>query len=100
MLSHIHGEDGGHSIDRSDEDSYLTDPYCQQQRPGGLTIRLPVTEDLRQSQTEREGLTQHCVYHQGQKGQQLPHLISDWTVNSLQVDTIVQWLFGLKLTLM
>lgn len=43
----IHGEDGGHIIDRSNEYPYLTDPYCQQQSPGGLTIRLPTAEDLR-----------------------------------------------------
>ena len=30
VLNHVHGEDGGHGIQRSNEDSYLTDPDCQQ----------------------------------------------------------------------
>lgn len=43
---HKHGEDGGHRIDRSDEDSYLADPDSQQERPRGLAVRLSMTEDL------------------------------------------------------
>lgn len=54
VLKDIHGEDGGHIIDRSNEYPYLTDPYCQQQSPGGLTIRLPTTEDLRQNKGQSD----------------------------------------------
>lgn len=43
----IHGEDGGHSIQRGNKNSYFTDPNSQQQSPGGLTVCLPMTEDLR-----------------------------------------------------
>lgn len=49
-LNCVHGEDGGHGIEGGDEDSYLTDPYCQQQSPGGLTIGLPMTKDLRKTE--------------------------------------------------
>lgn len=45
---HIHGEDGGHGVNRSYKDSNLTDPNCEQQPPGGLPVGLPLAEDLRQ----------------------------------------------------
>lgn len=48
---HAHGEDGGHSIQRSDEDPDLTDPNCQQETPGRLTISLPTAKDLRRTDT-------------------------------------------------
>lgn len=52
LVNHIHGEDGGHGIDRSNKDSNLTDSNCEQQPPGGLTVGLPLTKDLRQPENE------------------------------------------------
>lgn len=48
---HGHGEDGGHCIEGSDEDSNLADGHRQQQSPGGLTVRLAMTEDLKQPES-------------------------------------------------
>lgn len=52
LVIHIHGEDGGHGINRSYKDSNLTDSNCEQQPPGGLTVGLPLTEDLRQAEPD------------------------------------------------
>lgn len=81
-LSHIHGEDGGHSVDRSNEDSYLTDPYRQQQRPGGLTISLSMTKDLRQSDTQREGLAQDSAEFNSRKVKKKQNQILSSSSNS------------------
>lgn len=48
---HRHGEDGGHCIEGSDEDSNLADGHRQQQSPGGLTVRLAMTKDLKQPES-------------------------------------------------
>lgn len=48
---HRHGEDRGHCIDGGDEDSNLADGHRQQQSPGGLTVRLAMTEDLKQPES-------------------------------------------------
>ncbi len=76
VLNHVHGEDGGHSIQRSDEDSDLTYPDCQQQTPGGLTVSLPMTKDLRDTEITREREKKKCKntiinmsYNQGQTAQ-------------------------------
>lgn len=54
LVIHIHGEDGGHGINRSYKDSNLTDSNGEQQPPGGLTVGLPLTEDLRQSEPDED----------------------------------------------
>lgn len=54
LRTHAHGQDGSHGIDGSDEDADLTDHNCEQQPPGGLTVGLPLTEDLRQPDAEEE----------------------------------------------
>lgn len=79
VWKHKHGEDGGHRIERSDEDSYLADPHGQQERPRGLTVRLSVTEDLRQSESVSSVLSgENTVfsYFQGQCGSCVDILIS------------------------
>lgn len=53
---HIHGEDGGYMIQRGNKDSYLADPDSQQQSPGGLTVSLPMTKDLRKRDPKDRGL--------------------------------------------
>lgn len=47
LRTHVHGEDGSHSVHRGDEDADLTDPHCEQQPPGGLAVGLPLAKDLR-----------------------------------------------------
>lgn len=42
-----HGQNRRHSVQRSDEDSDLTDPSGQQQSPGGLSVRFAVAEHLK-----------------------------------------------------
>lgn len=58
LITHIHGEDGSHGINRSNEDSNLTDSNGEQQPPGGLTVGLPLTEDLRQPEADGADLTE------------------------------------------
>ena len=41
-----HGEDGGHTVQGSDEDAGLTDEGCEQQGPCGLPVGLPMAEHL------------------------------------------------------
>ena len=48
-----HGEDGGDSVQRSDEDTDLTDPTSQQQGPGGLSISLAMTKHLGDRDSQR-----------------------------------------------
>lgn len=44
---HGHGEDGGHCVQGGDEDSNLADGRRQQQSPGGLTVGLAMSKDLK-----------------------------------------------------
>lgn len=43
-------------IQRGNKDSYLADPDSQQQSPGGLTVSLPMTKDLRKRDPKDRGL--------------------------------------------
>lgn len=43
---HSHGENGGHTVQRGDEDAGLTDQGRQQQGPRGLPVGLPVAKHL------------------------------------------------------
>lgn len=46
-----HGQDGSHGVQRGDEDAALADAGRQQQGPGGLSVGLPVAEDLHGERT-------------------------------------------------
>lgn len=46
-----HGEDGGHRVQRGDEDPALADASRQQEGPRGLAVGLPVAEDLQENST-------------------------------------------------
>lgn len=80
LLIHIHGEDGSHGIHRSNEDSNLTDSNCEQQPPGGLTVGLPLTEDLRQPEPDGADLTE---------GQTLEDLQSPGTLADTELSVLL-----------
>lgn len=95
MLDHVHGEDGGHGIQRSDEDSYLTDPNCQQQSPGGLAISLPMTKDLRKTEIKTEGLIQYSIKQPDASCYPLRYITQAKTINTLRLSDWV--IIGLML---
>lgn len=44
--SHSHRQDGGHAVQRGDEDANLTDKGSEQQGPRGLPVGFPMAEHL------------------------------------------------------
>ena len=53
----LHGEDGGNSVQRCDDDADLTDTSCEKQGPGRLSVGLAMPKHLQTIQNSEILLT-------------------------------------------